>query len=390
VKPEVVARVKYRELTSEGRLRQPVFLGFRDDAVPRECTVAGEIPGRKPKLVRSASSAPVLREPEEIERELNRGKREEAILEIEGRPVRVRNLNKVYFPEAGHTKRDLLAWYYHVAPMLLPFLESRPLVLHRYPNGIAGSPFYQKDAGLERPEWIETVRIASEGRTKEIEYYLANDVAALLFLANLGCIEQNPWSSRVPDSGKPDYLFFDLDPVEGAPFATAVTVARGIAKLLKEIGCTAFFKTSGATGMHIYLPLEPVYSYEQGRSFVEIVARVAAAHMPGLTTLERSVARRPEGTIYLDYSQNGYGRPLASVYSVRPVAQAAISAPVTASELRKTLVPGRFTLRTMRTRLSRKGDLWGSFWGKRQRIEEPLARLVEIAGEGRGKNQATI
>ncbi len=379
VKPELVARIAYRELTSDRRLRGPVYKGLRDDILPDECTVRTETPRGQPTTVQVTSAIPVLKDEEAIEAELSGGKRDEVILEIDGKPVRVRNLNKTYFPEPGYTKRRLLHWYYRIAELLLPFLRGRPLVLHRYPNGVAGKPFYQKDAGLERPEWIDSVTLASEGgRRDEITYYVANDRAALLFLTNLGCIEHNPWSSSLPDLETPDYFFFDLDPVENTPYATVVAVAREFMTLLEEAGCRYFLKTSGASGMHIYLPLERAYTYDQVRGFAEIVARLVAGRLPEKTTLARQKEKRPAGAVYLDYSQNGYGRPLASVYSVRPRPEASIAAPLRKSELRRTLEPSRFTLATMPRRLAKTGDLWSGFWDSRQRIEKALARLTEV------------
>lgn len=380
VRPELAARVKYGEITRQGRLRAPVFLTLRHDIEPAECTLAAEqAQAATPAAVTIVSSGPVLSAPEEIERELLEGRAENATLEIAGRRVRLSNLNKIYFPDYQLTKRNLLAWYYRVADYILPFLRERPLVLHRFPNGVGGQPFYQKDAGLEKADWMPVVPIPSEGRNKEITYYLVDDVASLLFLTNLGCIEHNPWSSRISSLDHPDYVFFDLDPVEGTPFGTVVEVAREIVKILKTIGCRPFVKTSGATGMHIFVPLDPAYTYEHVRTFAEIVARLVHSRLPEATTLDRSPGKRPGGTVYLDYSQNARGRPLASVYSVRPRAEATISAPVAPSELRRTLVPARFTLRSMPSRMTRHGDLWGGFWDNSQQLEPALDRLMSDA-----------
>jgi bifunctional non-homologous end joining protein LigD len=262
-----------------------------------------------------------------------------------------------------------------MAPFLLPFLRDRPLVLQRHPNGVTSQGFYQKDAGLEKPEWITTVTIKSEGNEKEIEYYIANDLASLLFLTNLGCIEHNPWSSRVGSLENPDYVFFDLDPTEDTPYTTVVELARAVMKVMDRIGCTVFLKTSGATGMHIYLPLEPVYTYEHIRAFAEIIARLISAQAPELLTFERSTQKRQKGRIYFDFSQNAYSRPLASVYSVRPVADGSVSAPISARELKRTLHPRQFTLMNMPERIGKVGDLWAEFWNHRQRIEDAIGHL---------------
>lgn len=384
VRPELVARVKYGEITGEGRLRAPVFLALRYDIASTECTVSTEqavVASRA--IVSVVSASPVLGAPEEIERELYEGRADNVTLEIAGRRVRLSNLNKVYFPECRCTKRNLLAWYYRTADYILPFLKERPLVLHRFPNGVTGQPFYQKDAGLEKPDWMPVVSIPSEGRNKEITYYLVDDVASLLFLTNLGCIEHNPWSSRVGSLDHPDYVFFDLDPVEGTPFSTVVEVTREIVKILETIGCQRFVKTSGATGMHIFVPLQPIYTYEHVRTFAEIVLRLVHSALPEITTLERSPAGRPTGTVYLDYSQNAWGRPLASVYSVRPRPEATISAPLARTELRRTLAPSRFTLKTMPARMARRGNLWAGFLEKRQQLEPALDRLMSDTRRGK-------
>jgi bifunctional non-homologous end joining protein LigD len=251
------------------------------------------------------------------------------------------------------------------------------LVLHRYPNGVSGDAFYQKEAGDDAPGWMDTFGIHSGERKKDIRYLVVNDLAGLLYVANLGCIEQHPWSSRTADLEQPDYVFFDLDPTEGAGYDTVVEVARAVCKWLDKIGVHPFLKTSGATGFHMYLPLEERYTYEQARGFAEVVARVVAAAMPEATTLERSTEKRGRAKIYIDYSQNAYGRPLASAYSVRPFAQATVSAPVSLEELRRGLTPERFTIKTMPARLKRTGDLWAEFWNHRQAIEPALMRLRE-------------
>ncbi len=386
VKPELVARVKYGSWTHDGRLRAAVFLGLRKDLAPKECRLSGERPvslnatstGSKnaaPQTVKVAASLPLLRDRAEIENELRQGKRESVVLEIDGKPIRLTNLNKIYFPEPGYTKRDLLAYYYGVSEFILPFLKDRPLVLHRYPNGVAGGAFYQKEAADETPEWVDTFPIHSEERGKAIRYLVVNDLAALLYVANLGCIEQHPWSSRTGDLECPDYVFFDLDPTEGASYDTVVEVARSVHKVLEQIRVRVFFKTSGATGFHMYLPLERNYDYEHVRSFAEIVARLVAGEMQKQVTLERSVGRRDHGKVYIDYSQNAYGRPLATVYSVRPFALATVSAPVSLKELKRGLTPERFTIKTMPARLEKTGDLWADFWEQRQTIETALERL---------------
>jgi bifunctional non-homologous end joining protein LigD len=379
VQPKLVARIKYGEWTREARLRQPVFVEVRSDVDARECLLAGERPAEVPhRLVTVATAGPVLSDLRELGEELSRCKAETVLVKLDSKPVRLSNLNKVYFPNKKYTKRHLLNYYYRVVSHILPFLKNRPLVLRRHPNGIEGDYFYQKEAGADTPDWMTIVAIPSEARQKEIRYYVANDLAALLFVTNLGCIEHNPWSSQIDDLERPDYVFFDLDPTEGTEYRTVVEVAQAILNTLEQIGCKAYLKTSGASGLHMYLPLERVYDYEQVRTFAEILARLIATRMPDHVTLDRFTGQRASGKVYVDYSQNAYGRPLASVYSVRPLPEATVSAPVAASELRRTLSPSRFTIASMPARLARSGDLWADFWNSRQRIEPALERLKDL------------
>ncbi len=389
-RPKLVARVRFTGWTRDSNLRHPVFLGLRDDIEPADCIdprTSPDVNARNnsgKKAVNSnvvhaprASSIPVIDSLDELEAELFKGKRETVRADIDGKSVRLTHLDRVYFPEPGYTKRDVLAYYFQVADKILPFLRERPLVLHRYPNGIEAEAFYQKDIGDGVPDWADTVTIPSEGSNRDIRYYVANDLAALLHLVNLGAFEFHPWPSRVGSLQQPDYVFFDLDPTPDAAYETVVKVARRFAKLLDETGARAFIKTSGSKGIHLWLPLEPEYEYEQARAFAEIFARVVHSEMPEETTLERMTDKRPKGTIYLDYSQNAYSRPLATVYSVRPRPLATVSAPLAPAELRKTLKAEKFTIKTLPARLESKGDLWAKFWNAPQKIEPALFRLQQ-------------
>lgn len=375
-RPHLVARIAYSGWTQEQRLRHPVFLGLRDDVRPDECLLpSGLAAPAAPPPAAPVRVGHVLAKRAQIEAELFRGCRDDVTLELDGKRVRLTNLNKVFFPESGYTKRHLLAYYYRVAGSLLPFLKDRPLVLRRYPDGIHGLSFFQKDAREGVPDWIDTITIPSEGKREEVRYVVANDCAALLCLTNLGCIDHNPWSSRTDDLQHPDYVFFDLDPAEGTAFSDVVAIARGLAQKLEELGVRFFLKTSGATGMHLYVPVERGYTYEQLRLFAEIVARLVAAEQPGRVTQERAVAKRPAGKTYIDVSQNAFGRPLAAPYVVRAFPRAPVSAPIARHELRPALRPDRLNLKTILARREKKGDLWATFWESRQRLEEAARRL---------------
>lgn len=371
----LVARVKFSGWTQEHSLRHPVFVALREDAQPADCQWENEIAPATaaPHIVRAPEVVGrVLNTKAQIEGELFKGRAETVTIELDGKRLRLSNLNKIYFPDSGYTKRNLLAYYYSIADFILPFLRDRPLVLRRYPDGIKGQAFFQKDVREGLPEWFKTVPLDSETRGEEIHYATANDRAALLFLTSLGCIDHNPWSSRYADLEHPDYFFFDLDPSEGTDFSVAVTVARALQEKLEELRLVTFLKTSGATGIHLYIPVDPVYTYEQLRTFAEIVARTVTAEHPNLVTNERIVAKRPAGRVLIDVQQNALGRPLAAPYAVRAFPKAPISAPILSRELRTSLKPETLNINTIFARLKEKGDLWSDFWKRRQKLEEAV------------------
>jgi bifunctional non-homologous end joining protein LigD len=381
VEPALVARVKFSGWTQEHVLRHPVFLALREDARPTDCRWESEAEPvtTAPTVVRApqVTGKVLLDTKAQIEAELFKGRAETVTIELDGKRVRLSHLNKVYFPESGYTKRELLAYYYRMADFILPFLRDRLLVLRRYPDGIKGQAFFQKDMREGLPDWFKTVPVDSEERGKQIHYATADDRASLLFLTSLGCIDHNPWSSRYEDLDHPDYFFFDLDPSEGTEFSVAVTIAGALHEKLQELRLASFLKTSGATGIHIYIPVEPVYTYEQLRTFAEIVARTVTSEHPHLVTNERSVAKRPRGRILIDVQQNAHGRPLAAPYSVRAFPKAPVSAPIRPQELRRNLRPETLNIKTVFARLKEKGDLWGDFWKRQQRLEEAIELLSQ-------------
>jgi bifunctional non-homologous end joining protein LigD len=387
VSPTLVARVKFSGWTQESALRHPVFIALREDVRPTDCQWESEVATANPDPAPSSAPPAVVRAPAvvgrviskraQIEEELFEGRAETVTIELDGKRLRLSNLNKVYFPESGYTKRNLLAYYYQIADFILPFLSGRALVLRRYPDGIKGQAFFQKDVREGLPEWFKTVPIDSEGRGKEIHYATADDRVSLLFLTGLGCIDHNPWSNRTDDFDHPDYFFFDLDPSDGTEFSVVITIAQALHKSLEELHVAHFLKTSGATGFHIYVPVEPVYTYEQLRTFAEIIARNVTAEHANLVTSERIVAKRPAGRVLIDVQQNAHGRPLAAAYSVRAFPKAPVSTPVLPRELKTSLRPEALNMKTMPARLKEKGDLWAGFWKKRQRLEHAVELLSE-------------
>jgi bifunctional non-homologous end joining protein LigD len=383
VRPELVARVKYGNWTEDSHLRAPVFLSLRKDRAPEDSTFAEEQPipraHSSPEARQMAASAQAKTSKASHKtfdaEELASGKSETLRMEVDGRALTFSNLNKIYFPESGIRKRDLLAYYYHMADYILPFLKDRPLVMRRYPNGIAQKSFFQKEAPKGIPEWIAKATVYSDERGGDMEYVMAQDHASLLFLTNLGCIDHNPWSSRADSQDHPDYVFFDLDPTPTTPFSTVLRVARSIYKVLKASRVKCYLKTSGATGFHIFVPLEPHYTYEQTRTFAQIIGQLVSAELPKDTTVERTVSKRPKGRVLLDALQNARGKPLASVYSVRAHPGATVSTPVTPEELQRELDPDKWTIKTLAARVEDAGDLWKDFWKNRQTLDVALEAL---------------
>ena len=390
--PTLVVRVKYANWTNDRRLRAPVFVSLLKDHDARECQFNAQVsapssstlqhPGSKKagvkEMTRSAMNE-THRHREgksaSLEHELFKGHAEEIAVELGGKPLRLTHLNKVYFPESGYTKRHLLAYYYRASKYILPFLRDRPLVLRRYPDGINAPSFFQKDAGHMAPEWIETASVHSESTDEDIHYFLANDLAALLYLTNLGCIDHNPWSSRREDPDHPDYVFFDLDPSEGTSFTTVVEVALAVQEKLEALKLRSFLKTSGATGFHIYLPIKKGHTFEQARQFAVTIGRLVASEMPKKVTKQRSINKRPRGTVMIDAYQNSPGRSLAAPYAVRAFPKAPISTPVMSRELRANLQPDRFNLKNIFRRIDQHGDLWKDFWEAQQSMEEAMEEL---------------
>jgi bifunctional non-homologous end joining protein LigD len=327
VEPALVCEVRYKEWTGEGLLRQPVFLRFREDKLPEECD----------RLDPQGLVEPALPDPEpEPPSPL--------------REVRLSNLDKVFWPVDGYTKGDLVDYYRAIAPWLLPYLRERPVVLTRYPDGIDGKSFFQKDAPSFVPEWIRTERMWSEQARREIDYFVCDDEPSLLYLANMAAIPLHVWASRIGALEQPDWCVLDLDP-KGAPFRDVVRLALTLHRLCEEIGLPHYLKTSGSTGLHVLVPLGRQLTYEQSRAFGELLARVVVLREPGIATITRAVHRR-EGKVYLDYVQNGHGRLIVAPFSVRPLPGAPVSMPLSWDELGEGLNPGDYTIRTAPARMA--------------------------------------
>ena len=291
------------------------------------------------------------------------------------RPIRFSNLEKVFWPGLGLTKGDLIRYYDQVAEHLLPYLRERPAHLLRHPDGIEGKAFYQKDLPRHSPAWVETEEIPSEGRGETIRYLICNNTASLLFAANLASIDIHPWLSLRTRRDTPDWAVFDLDP-GGAPFHDVVRLAKSFGKVLRGIGLRPFVKTSGASGLHIFVPLKPIYPYRVVRQFCEAVSTHVAARHRDIATVERTKSRRG-GRVYLDFLQNRRGQTVVPPYAVRPVPAASVSAPLDWDELDGGLDPADFTILTMPERLERLGDLFAGTLHDRQALLSAIGKFQE-------------
>jgi bifunctional non-homologous end joining protein LigD len=297
-----------------------------------------------------------------------------AAVVIGDRQVKLTNLDKPFWPEIGLTKRDLLQYYADVAPVLLPHLVDRAMVMKRYPDGAAGEPFFMKRAPSPRPEWIETCAI-THGSGSVIDFPMVQDLASLLWVVNLGCIDLNPWYARCDDVDRPDYLHFDLDPVPEATYANVVATAQVVRAGLQGLGMEPIVKTTGSRGLHVYVAIVRGPTQKEVWSFAKALAQNLEARHPKLITAEYRIAKRPAGRVLVDYNQNAWGRTLASAYSPRPRPLATVSAPLTWDELEAGARIEDFDLRNMPARIARVGDLWAPLLARRGRFElAPLLR----------------
>ncbi|HEV7231461.1 MAG TPA: DNA ligase D [Bacteroidia bacterium] len=348
VKPELVCELKFTEWTKDGSMRHPIFLHLRPDKDKKE--VKKEPAPVAP--VANKKSAPVKT-------------REDINVVASGRvEVPLTHLDKVFWPEEGVTKGDVIRYYQEINEIILPYLKDRPESLKRNPNGISDKGFYQKDAGDQAPDWVKSISIHSESGNKDVDYILCGDKATLAYLNNLGCIELNPWHSTIKSLDHPDYLIIDIDPSAKNTFDQVIEVAQIVREILEKAKAPGFCKTSGATGMHIYVPTGRKYTYDQLKDFAHLICVMAADRLPRFTTLERNLRKRGEKHIYLDHLQNRKGQTIASAYSLRPYPGATVSTPLAWKEVKPGLDPSAFNIHTTPARLKKTGDLFSGVLGK--------------------------
>lgn len=293
-------------------------------------------------------------------------------VEVDGHVLTLTNLEKVLWPEDGLTKAHLIEYYKKVSPYLLPHLSERPFVMSRYPDGIEGEHFYQKNSPDYTPEWVDIFPVRSSSSGRAINYIVCNNLATLLWLANQVCVEMHPWMSKTKSPDFPDIAVFDIDPMPPLGFREAAELSLLVRDALAGFDIIGYPKTSGATGMHVFVPLEPRYDYKQVRDFVRFIFDIVHKAAPGGTTFERSVENRGP-RVYLDYLQNSRGKTMAWQYSLRPIEGAPASAPLTWEEVEKIPDPRSYNIHSLPARLEEKGDLMSGILVKKQTIDHILA-----------------
>lgn len=389
LRPELVCEVSYTEMTSDGVMRHPSFEGMREDkkasSVVRETPVSVEtvVEGKDTTTNEKDPMAKrVVKKVSKQERKslLNPGD-ETQVRPVEGHDLKFTNLSKIYWPDVKVTKRDMINYYYQVAPFLLLYLQNRPQSLNRFPNGYKGKSFYQKDVTGKVPDWVETFLYHSSDSPEDKHFMVPQSDADILLMANMGCIEMNPWSSTIENPDHPDWCIIDLDPGKNS-FDEVIEAARVTKEVLDEIGADAYCKTSGSTGMHIYIPLGAKYTYEESKEFARAIVTVVNKRIPKFTSIERIVANRG-GRMYLDFLQNRPQATLAAPYSLRPKPGATVSMPLHWEEVKKGLKMQDFTIFNAIERVRSEGDLFSPVIGKGIALEKVLKKLEAVVAESK-------
>jgi bifunctional non-homologous end joining protein LigD len=368
LKPELVCAVKFTSWTKDDRLRAPVFLGMRTEVAPEEVLRETGLIGDS-LLAEEAEQSPK----QEV---LLPADKAEIALDIDEHWLKFTNLNKVFYPADGYTKRDVINFYAAVADLLVPHLQGRPLSLKRYPNGINQDYFFQKDAS-GFPDWLHREELADDEESKT--RVICDNKASLLYLANLGCIDQNPYMSRLGTLEHPDFILIDLDPYH-CGYDRIVEAAHLVREKLRLIGLAGYPKTTGGNGMHIYVPVEPIYSSAQTRQFAEILARWVAAERPDLFTTPRMVSAREKGKVYFDYLQNASGKTISAPYVLRAHPGAPVATPLKWGEVVPGLKPTQFHIANVLRRFERVGDLFAGVLSKPQELGPAIETLSRVMG----------
>jgi len=396
VKPKLVCEIKFAEWTKDRIARQPIFMGLRVDKKAKDVTFeksvninmikkaamekkalpkkSSKAPAKKTSAVKSAG-AKKKSKTKTSNQQINLDDGVDQQIVLDGQELKLTNLNKLYWKKEKFSKGNMINYYLQAAPYILPYMMDRPQSLNRHPNGIDGPNFYQKDQRGKIPGWMQTHEDFSESTNETIEYLVCSNEATLIYMANLGCIEMHPWHSRSQSWQNPDWCLIDLDPDKPNTFDQVMQVAKIVKQLLDSIGAEALVKTSGSTGIHIYIPLGAGYDYDQSKQLAELVVTLVNHQLPDLTSIERSPSKR-KGKIYLDYLQNRETQTAAAPYSLRPKPGVPVSTPLDWSELKKGLTPTTYNARNIFDRLKVEGDLFKPVLGKGINLEKVLSKLA--------------
>jgi bifunctional non-homologous end joining protein LigD len=388
LKPELVCEVAFTEVTSDGVFRHPSFQGMRIDKKAKE--VVREVAAPTEDLVDKVEEVVAEAETEskthdaaivppkgKTKKTLLNPKEETQVRKVNGQELKFTHLSKLYWPEDKISKREMFNYYYQIAEYILPYLKDRPMSLNRYPGGIHAKSFYQKNVKDTAPDWAQTFPYkTSDGEEKE--YLVGKDEATLLWMATLGCIEMNPWFSRTSSPDSPDYCVVDLDP-DKQTFDQVVEAANAVKEVLDAIDVPSYCKTSGSTGIHIYIPLAAKYDYDQSQLFAKIIVSIVNKQIPDFTSLERMIANR-KGKMYLDFLQNRPGATIAGPYSLRPKPGATVSTPLHWDEVKKGLKMEDFNIRNAVERVRSEGDLFKGVLGKGIDLEKTIKKAKSIFG----------
>ncbi|HYO23032.1 MAG TPA: DNA ligase D [Flavisolibacter sp.] len=389
VKPKLVCEIKFTEWTTERMARHPIFMGLRVDKKAADVTFekattmaklksAGKKATPTKKAAEKKTAAP--REKRSSSKTKTAGKQldvdtdADQVIQLDGHELKLTNLQKIYWPGEGFRKGDVINYYLKMAPYILPYLTDRPQSMNRHPNGISEKNFFQKDVRGKVPEWMETFEEYSESTGVNVEYLVCSNEATLIYMANLGCIEINPWHGRTQDYLKPDWCLIDLDPDTTNSFDEVIDVALAVKKILDAIGADCYVKTSGSSGIHIYIPLGAKYDFEQSKNLAELVVNLVNTELPELTSVERNPAKR-KGKIYLDFLQNKETQTAAAPYSLRPKSGVPVSTPLDWSELKKGLTPKTWNAYNIYDRVKTEGDLFKPVLGKGIDLEKVIKKM---------------
>lgn len=387
MKPELVCEVAFTEVTDDGVFRHPSFQGMRNDKKPKEVIRENAIETEQivestkekssgKKTTTKNLDTELVRPPKEtVPKTLLNPKEQTQVRKVKGKELKFNNLSKLYWPEDGVSKRDMFNYYYAMADYILPYLKDRPLSLNRFPGGIHGKSFYQKDVKGKAPDWVKTFPYSTDdGEAKA--YLVGDDIATLLWMNSLGCIEINPWFSRIQSPDYPDYCVIDLDP-DKHHFDKVIEAANVVREVLDAIDVPSYVKTSGSTGIHIYIPLGGKYNYDQSQLFAKIIVSIVNKQIPKFTSLERMIAAR-KGKMYLDFLQNRPGATIAGPYSLRPKPGATVSTPLDWEELKPGLKMKDFTIFNTFERVRERGDIFKDVLGKGIDLEKAIIKAKEI------------